>query len=57
MRSVIEALKEAGLRERVSVIIGGAPVTQDYADEIGADLYAVDAPSAARKVKEAVTAA
>jgi 5-methyltetrahydrofolate--homocysteine methyltransferase len=57
MRSVIEALKEAGLRERVSVIIGGAPVTRDYADEIGADLYAVDAPSAARKVKEAVAAA
>ena len=57
MRLVIEALKEAGLRELVSVIIGGAPVTRDYADEIGADLYAVDAPSAARKVKEAVAAA
>jgi methanogenic corrinoid protein MtbC1 len=35
-------------------MIGGAPVTQNYADEIGADIYAPDGPSAARKAKEAL---
>jgi 5-methyltetrahydrofolate--homocysteine methyltransferase len=44
MASVIEAVKEAGLDTRV--MIGGAPITQDYADEIGADGYAPDAASA-----------
>ncbi len=52
MKTTIEALKEAGLREQVVVIIGGAPVTQRYADEIGADGYAPDANSAVRKAKE-----
>ena len=56
MKSCVEALKEAGVREKVSVLIGGAPVTQNYADEIGADIYAPDGPSAARKAKEAVGA-
>ena len=54
MKSCVEALKEAGVREKVSVLIGGAPVTQNYADEIGADIYAPDGPSAARKAKEVV---
>jgi 5-methyltetrahydrofolate--homocysteine methyltransferase len=52
MKNSIEALKEAGVRDKVSVMIGGAPVTQNYADEIGADIYAPDGPSAARKAKE-----
>jgi 5-methyltetrahydrofolate--homocysteine methyltransferase len=52
MRTTIDALNEAGVRDRVSVMIGGAPVTQKYADEIGADIYAPDGPSAARKAKE-----
>src|SRR5208283_1086410 len=39
MKNTIEALKGANLRDRVKVMIGGAPVTQDYADEIGADGY------------------
>lgn len=52
MRSTIEALEKAGLREKVVVMVGGAPVTQRYADEIGADLYGQDASSAARKAKE-----
>jgi len=56
MRTTIEALKEAGLKEQVAVMIGGAPVTQNYADEIGADIYAPDGPSAARKAKEALGA-
>jgi len=51
MRAVIEPLKQAGLRDQVSVMIGGAPVTQKYADDIGADIYAPDGPSAARKAK------
>ncbi|MGB5933457.1 MAG: corrinoid protein [Anaerolineae bacterium] len=52
MVSAIEALTEAGLREEVKVMVGGAPVTQGYADQIGADGYAPDAGSAARKAKE-----
>ena len=46
MKETIEALKQAGMRDKVAVLIGGAPVTQDYADEIGADAYAPDAASA-----------
>jgi 5-methyltetrahydrofolate--homocysteine methyltransferase len=46
MRSIIDALAEAGVRDQVRIMIGGAPVTQRYADEIGADGYAPDAASA-----------
>ncbi len=46
MKKTIDALKEAGVREQVKVLVGGAPVTQRYADEIGADGYAPDASSA-----------
>ena len=52
MPEVIEALKEAGLREEVKVIVGGAPVTQEYAEKIGADGYAPDAASAVAVVKK-----
>lgn len=52
MKDTIEALEQAGVRDRVKVMIGGAPVTQDYADEIGADGYAPDAASAVDKAKE-----
>ncbi len=45
----IQALKAAGLRDKVKVAIGGAPVTQTYADQIGADCYAADAADAVRK--------
>jgi 5-methyltetrahydrofolate--homocysteine methyltransferase len=48
MPITMEALNEAGIREQVKVIVGGAPVTQKYATSIGADLYAPDAASAAR---------
>jgi len=54
MKTTIEAVKEAGLRERVKVLIGGAPVTQNYASEIGADGYAPDAASAADRAKELI---
>jgi 5-methyltetrahydrofolate--homocysteine methyltransferase len=46
-KDVIEALKAAGLRDRVKVMIGGAPVTQSFAEEIGADAYTPDAATAA----------
>ncbi len=48
MKQTIEAIKAAGLRDQVSILIGGAPVTQKYCDEIGADGYAADASSAAQ---------
>lgn len=46
MRTTIDALKHAGVREQVKVLIGGAPITQKYADEIGADGYSDNAPAA-----------
>ncbi|MBM3499757.1 MAG: cobalamin-binding protein [Armatimonadetes bacterium] len=52
MADVINAASEAGVRDQVKVMIGGAPVTQNYADEIGADGYAPDAASAVDKARE-----
>jgi len=52
MKNVVDALKEAGLETRT--MIGGAPVTQEYADEIGADGYAPDAASAVDKARELI---
>ena len=52
---VIEVLKEAGVRDQVKVMIGGAPVTQGWADKIGADAFTADAAAAARWAKEYVT--
>lgn len=51
MEKTIQALKEAGLRDKVKVMVGGAPVTQDYADQIGADGFAPDASQATRLAK------
>lgn len=47
----IEAIKEAGLRDQIKILVGGAPVTQEYADIVGADGYAPDASSAVRLTK------
>ncbi len=52
MKDTIDAVAAAGLTGKVKVIIGGAPVTQNYADEIGADGYAPDAASAVDLVAE-----
>ncbi|MBN2207956.1 MAG: corrinoid protein [Candidatus Coatesbacteria bacterium] len=52
MKRTIDLLSEAGLRDSVFVLIGGAPVTEDYAKSIGADGYADDATGAVQKVKE-----
>ena len=49
-----EQLKEAGIREKYKTIIGGAPVTQRWADRIGADAYAHDASDGVKKVKELI---
>jgi len=54
MPEVIEALEEEGVRDQVKVAIGGAPVSQDFADEIGADGYAADAASATDLFKKFV---
>lgn len=51
MKSTIQQLTNDGMRESVKVVIGGAPVTQSYADEIGADGFAPDAASAVSEVK------
>ena len=52
----INALQKAGLRDQVIVMVGGAPVTQEYADAVGADGYAADAATAVRKAKELLAA-
>ena len=52
MKKVIDALTEAGLRDKVKVIIGGAPVTAQYAEEIGADSFAPDAGAAVDVARE-----
>lgn len=50
MGVVVQKLKEAGIRGNVKVIVGGAPVTQEFADEIGADAFGWDASDAVKKV-------
>lgn len=52
MKEVIESLTEAGIRDQVIVMVGGAPVTERFAKDIGADAYAPDAASAVEKVRE-----
>ena len=54
MERTIKALVEAGVRESVKVLVGGAPVTQDFADQIGADGYASNAASASDLAKEII---
>ena len=55
MEATIKALEEAGLRDKVTVMVGGAPVTQSFAEEIGADIYTDDAGEAAKKALEVVS--
>lgn len=54
MKETAEALIEAGVKSQAKILVGGAPITQAFADEIGADGYAPDAASAAEKAKELV---
>ncbi len=55
MKKVIEALTEAGLRDKVKIMVGGAPLTAEFAKDIGADSYAPDAASAVDTAKEYVS--
>jgi 5-methyltetrahydrofolate--homocysteine methyltransferase len=56
MRTTIQALREAGVRDKVKVMVGGAPVTPEYASEIGADGYADNASAAVKKARELLAA-
>ncbi|KLU63047.1 B12-dependent methionine synthase [Peptococcaceae bacterium CEB3] len=52
MGQIIKALEQEGLRREVKVLVGGAPVTQKFADQIGADGYASDAGTAVDRIKQ-----
>ena len=52
IENVVKALKEANVRDQVKIMVGGAPVTDDYATTVGADAYAADASGAVRQAKE-----
>lgn len=51
MEKTVEAMTESGLRDQIKIMVGGAPVTQSFADTIGADVYAADAGAAAKAAK------
>ncbi len=55
MKDLAQALDQAGLRAGTKLMIGGAPITEDYAHQIGADLYAPDVASAATRAKELIS--
>ncbi len=52
LKITIEAIAQAGLRDRVKILVGGAPVSQEYSDIVGADGFAPDASSAVRLTKK-----
>ncbi|MEE1316066.1 MAG: cobalamin-dependent protein, partial [Prevotella sp.] len=54
MTEILDALKEAGIRDKVKVMVGGAPVSQDFADEIGADGYSSNANEAVALAKSLI---
>jgi 5-methyltetrahydrofolate--homocysteine methyltransferase len=56
MKGTIAALQEAGMRNQIKVMIGGAPVTDSFAKQIGADGYSPDASSAVRLAKSLIAA-
>jgi 5-methyltetrahydrofolate--homocysteine methyltransferase len=55
MKKTIDAFREAGLRDRVKILVGGAPVTERFAKEIGADGYSLNAPGAVSVAKNALS--
>jgi corrinoid protein of di/trimethylamine methyltransferase len=55
MKKVVEVVNEAGLRDKVTIMIGGAPVTDNYCKSIGADIYTADAASAADEALKVCT--
>jgi 5-methyltetrahydrofolate--homocysteine methyltransferase len=54
MQATVDALKEAGVTDNIRTLVGGAPVTEAYAEQIGADGYAADAASAADRARELI---
>ena len=52
LEETIKAIEDAGLRDSIKIMVGGAPVTQEFADQIGADAYTPDAGAAAEKIAE-----
>ena len=54
MKSAIETISKSGVREKVKILVGGAPITQEFSQSIGADGYAGDAASAVAKAKELI---
>ncbi len=56
MKTTIDALKSAGLREKVRVLVGGAPITQKFAEDIGADGYSENAPGAVALARKLIAA-
>ena len=52
MENTVKAIAESGIKDQIKIIVGGAPVTSQFSDNIGADGYAEDAPGAVNKVKE-----
>jgi len=56
MEKIVKSFSEKGIRDKVKIIVGGAPITVDYAAEIGADTSKKDAMEAAKWAKEAVKA-
>lgn len=55
MKNVVARLEGAGLRDKIKIMVGGAPITQEYCDSIGADAYSSDAASAAERALELMT--
>jgi methanogenic corrinoid protein MtbC1 len=55
LKDIVEAVEASEFKDKVFTMVGGAPVTQDYADEIGATAYTPDAGSAASKALELVS--
>jgi methanogenic corrinoid protein MtbC1 len=55
MRNVVNLAVSEGIRDNVTIMIGGAPISQQYCDDIKADIYTEDAASAARAAVEALT--
>ncbi|MBQ9412929.1 MAG: corrinoid protein [Oscillospiraceae bacterium] len=56
IRNVVEAAEKAGIRDKVSIMIGGAPITQEFCDQVGADYYTEDAATCANKAEEILKA-
>ena len=55
MRQIVELAKQAGIRDTTTIMVGGAPISQSFCDEIGADIYTPDAASAARAAVKVLT--